>query len=135
MTYHETSTFIRNFLASLSLTMGFQLNPKPLPCVAHLRRQSHKVLTNKTKTADLNGALGRSKYAHLFLKTSRNISNALSHTYPTKPSDKKHHNDAPTAVRYQKDISCALKNPTLSDEDLIEMCSNESELDRQTHPA
>ena len=111
-------------------------NSKPLPRVVHLRRQSRHLPTSKPKTADPTAAVGRRKSTRLSIKSTKNSSDPTSHPVPQKlPIKNTLHNDHPPTGRSPKDISQALKNPSLTDDKLIVICAEETPSDAKASPA
>ena len=112
---------------------------KPLPHVTRLRRKLRHLPTNNSNPENSNVPVRLRKCSCLYLKITKNLSDAPSLSITPKPAKKTLHNDHSQFGRYPEDISCTLKNLHLSDDSLIGICSKESPSDGTStltrHPA
>ena len=137
MTYTRSRyLFYAPFLAPNPRTMTLPSNLKLLPHVSKLRRQSRHLPSRKPKPADPPDAVGRRKSARLSLKLTKILPDTLNYPQYSKPSETKTlHDDHPPPGHSPKDISQALKNPSLTNNQLIDICFEEIPSDPTSPPA
>ena len=109
--------------------MTLSPNSKPFPCVACIRLHSHHLPTRKIIPTDRTAAVGRRKSTRLSIKSTKNSSDLFSHPAPPKPLVKNTlQNDHPPSGYPSKEISPALSNPSLNDDQMIDILVEEKPL-------
>ena len=128
--------FYTPFLSPNPEKMTPSPNLKLLPCIDQLRRQLRHLPTRKPNPDDPTFTVGSRKFARLSLKSTKNISNTLSHPDSPKPYvENIPHNEHPPLVRSPKDISQALKKKFLTDNQLISIYTEKTPFEAMYPPA